>query len=296
MKHALLSLSMVTLLLGCDSAAIHEFEGTWINQTTEANVVVVQRSGSDYFILVNGTKLPATLSGSQLVVDNQSTLAIDEASGTMVFQGEDYVRMDGSQFLGKWAYNNGYELMEVSKTDTGFSILWKSRTDNYQPHEIKSVLVDGALVGDYYGHNGNFRLEVSGPKAVSLHIDPFAEFQPIRNQQFYPTASVFVVSGGDEFVGFWRDNWDIGSGEQGEISLNITRAGSLYNVRLLLRPHGRWDWSAAFRNGELVARHAVEQDRPVLKLVSPDSIMLTDFYMMGSNEHGLLLVSRTPSP
>jgi hypothetical protein len=77
-----------------------------------------RKSGKDYFVLLNGSKLAATLSGNNLVVDNQRTLAIDRSSGTMVFLGEDYVPMDGRQFLGTWAYGNRDDL---SLTGIGWS-------------------------------------------------------------------------------------------------------------------------------------------------------------------------------
>lgn len=288
----LLAAALSSLACGRSNAA--RFDGTWIDKATESKIVVVQRSGTDYFVTAGGAKLPAKAAGSQLVVDNQRTLALDEASKTMVFLGDDYVPMDGNQFLGKWAYRNGYDVMEISKKPDGFNVLWRSRADLYQPHEVSCQLVDGTLVGSYRGQN-NFQLRVAGSRVVSLTIDPFGEFEAIRNQNFAPTQSVFVVSGGDDFVGYWKHNWDLPGGGQGEVSVSVTKVGAGYEAKLFLAPYARWRWPADFRNGALIAQESVEGQRPALKLVTADSILLTNFYMMGSDEQAMKLVSKTPA-
>jgi len=264
-----------------------KFEGTWIDKKSEAKVLVIQKSGSDYFVTVNGNKLSAKLTDNQLIVDNERTIAIDKSTGTIVFLGEDYFQMDGSQFVGKWADRNRYDLMEISKKGDDFNVLWKSKADIYQPHEVVCKLIDGNLIGDYYGHKSNFKLKVAGNKSISFNVDPFAEFEPIRNEYFTPTQSVFIVSSGDAFVGHWSVKRDP--------SINVISSGSNYFVTLSLGQN-KWEWSAYFNNEQLISQQSVDGNRPALKLVTEDSILLTNFYMMGSMEQGMKLESKTPNP
>lgn len=297
MRHSSLTIVIIlaialTLLTSCGSTL--NFEGTWIDKKTESKVLIIKKAGSDYFVTISNQKLPAKLVDNQIVVDNERTIAIDKSTNTVVFLGEDYIPMDGNQFLGKWQYNNRYELMEITKKGNDFNVAWKSKADIYQPHEIVCKFVDGQLLGDYYGHTKNFVLNVVGNKKISLTVDPFAEFQPIRNEYFSPTESVFIVSSGDDFIGYWKYNWSGGTGDTQEVSLNISKVGSYYNTILYLKPDGNWQWNSYFNNEQLISNQSVDGERPILKLIDEDSILLTDFYMMGSTEQGMKLVSKTP--
>jgi hypothetical protein len=91
---------------------------------------------------------------------------------------------DEAQFLGNWSYNKEVDLLEISKKGIVFNVLWKSEADGYQPHNIICKLTGETLIGDYYGDKKNVKLKIAGKKKISFTIDPFAEFEPIKNQYF----------------------------------------------------------------------------------------------------------------
>lgn len=279
-----LTIAVITICLMTSCGKNPKFEGTWIDKKTESKVLIIKKTGDDYFVTISGEKLPAKLSDNQLIVDNDRTIAIDKTTQSIVFLGDDYISMDGSQFLGKWVYGNRKELMEITKKDTNYSVAWKSWTDGYYEHIIICKFTDGNLIGDYYGDKNNFVIKVVENKNISLSIDPFAEFEPVRNEYFSPTQTVFVVTSGDDFIGYWSDNDDP--------SINITKNGSNYNAVLSLG-QTKWKWSAYFKNEQLMTHQIVDMgNSPILKLVTKDSILLTNFYMMGGTVTGMKFISK----
>lgn len=89
-----------------------------------------------------------------------------------------------ASFLGKWSFKNGADLMEIKSQNGSFLVIWSSVADGHQPHEIPCALVDGNLVGDFYGHKKNVKIALVDASKISLTINPFAAFEPIRDQVF----------------------------------------------------------------------------------------------------------------
>lgn len=85
-------------------------------------------------------------------------------------------------FVSKWSSLNG-DAIEIVMRGSDVAVLYRAKYMT-SAEEIRCTLKDGILSGDYYGHKGNFRLSFADGDRLSLTIDPFAEFAPVRNQLF----------------------------------------------------------------------------------------------------------------
>lgn len=108
-----------------------------------------------------------------------------------------------NDFLGLWQSENGEDAIQIEKNDADFLLIWKSKADNYEPHYINCSVKENQLVGDYYGHKGNLKVEFQNNNLL-FTISPFAEFAPIVNQKFIlvNTINDYVKTNEEELYSF----------------------------------------------------------------------------------------------
>lgn len=92
-------------------------------------------------------------------------------------------KFNANDFLGLWKSENGEDAIRIEKNDADFLLIWKSKADLYEPHYINCTVKENQLIGDYYGHKGNLKVELQNNNLL-FTINPFAEFAPIVNQKF----------------------------------------------------------------------------------------------------------------
>lgn len=162
--------------------------GAWIDVETESEVFSIKKNGRDYLVSGDGTSYPAKLERNELKVADRFSFAIVKKPLRLLVDGEQYKPMDGSQFEGFWLSRNDKEILGISREGDGYTVKWKSHDDGFfQEHVIPCTFQDGVLTGDYYGSTGNFKLKVAGKEKIAFTLDPFAEFEPIRNLLFSNT-------------------------------------------------------------------------------------------------------------
>lgn len=114
--------------------------------------------------------------GASSALENKALLAkTNTLNGSKKFNLND--------FLGLWQSENGEDSIRIEKNDADFLLIWKSKADNYEPHYIYCSVKENQLVGDYYGHKDNLKVEFQNNNLL-FTISPFAEFAPIVNQKF----------------------------------------------------------------------------------------------------------------
>ena len=74
--------------------------------------------------------------------------------------------------------------LAVSGENDTRTAIWTTELEGSVEHTIQLTLSHGVFVGDYYGGKGNVTIASVGGVRLSLTIDPFAEFAPIRNSIF----------------------------------------------------------------------------------------------------------------
>ena len=75
-------------------------------------------------------------------------------------------------------------VLSISGEGDTRTVVWTSELDGYVEHSIVLRRSSGGFTGDYYGGRGNVVISAAGGGRLSLTIDPFAEFEPIRNSIF----------------------------------------------------------------------------------------------------------------
>jgi outer membrane protein assembly factor BamE (lipoprotein component of BamABCDE complex) len=92
-------------------------------------------------------------------------------------------KFNPNNFIGLWQTENGESSIRIEKNNSDFLLIWKSKVDNYEPHYINCSVKENQLVGDYYGHKDNLKVEFQNNNLL-FTINPFAEFAPIVYQKF----------------------------------------------------------------------------------------------------------------
>jgi hypothetical protein len=186
------------VLLGAASYLIYEYIikfkpeiiGNWIDVKTKSDVISISKNGKEFLVAWNDNVFPAELQGDKLVLENRVSITITKNSANLIIEGEKYFPMDGSQFLGFWATRSESDIMEISRKENSYLVKWKSKDDGFQLHEIISDIKGGLLIGDFYGEKDNFVIKLSDKQKIALSVDPFGEFEPIRNLIFSSTIPI----------------------------------------------------------------------------------------------------------
>lgn len=133
--------------------------------------------------------------GKEAYIAKNGAFVVDPFPGTTVKAMKEKLAAEAAMpFLGKWTSDRGADLIEISHKGSSFDVLYKEEYGPSPTPVIACKLMDGSLVGDYYGHLKNFRVSLSGDDAISLSIDPFAEFAPVRDQRFSKSVTLrFIV-------------------------------------------------------------------------------------------------------
>jgi hypothetical protein len=94
-------------------------------------------------------------------------------------------------FNGKWKLVAGEHhpvtkqvvksFLAISGMTDASTAIWTSELDGSVEHKIELKYTRGGLTGDYYGGKGNVVIQALSDGRLSLTINPFGEFAPIKN-------------------------------------------------------------------------------------------------------------------
>lgn len=203
MKNAIFLLGFIVIIISNSACnRTDTFSGNWHNCKSKNDKLLIKKQGQ-LFIATDGEdevilekKETGILTGMGGLVSIRYDKATDHLFITDPDETDEYCReitdkslSDNSPkiFLGEWSHQEGIELLDISKSGNDYKVIWKSKDDMYQSHEIICKYLDNSLLGSYYGSENNFKINIvpeSNDAFLYLSINPFGEFEPIVNKLF----------------------------------------------------------------------------------------------------------------
>jgi hypothetical protein len=127
-----------------------------------------------------------TALGKDAYITKTGAFVVNPFPGTTVKAMKERIATEAiQQFVGLWSTGDKTDFMVISREGKAAKIRYVAQYGLSPPPEIACTLAEGALIGDFYGHQRNFMVRMDGNGQVALTIDPYAEYAPIRGQQYF---------------------------------------------------------------------------------------------------------------